>query len=951
MWALMVGATYDGKQTIGVGFCLWGRFCFFVGVLQCIVFVKWICGVDGGYFCAMQGHEMVHGMAMQEGCIYSSTVRSPWTRSCEKRRIAEAFGSKANKVGVKMEGRILFKQTKVVHNVAGHNVSKGTDYPQRQAHTRINYRSNVAGETISWAFVRYMNDLNTVRMYNWTGAIMTALMGPVKEFHRMPWKVTGYVVALLYWICEHSTIIEPQTDNMFPKFMKWDIGKLLSKAQGVDLSGPVNFQLDVVDCVGGDDAFVDELKGDGIHTEAAMHIDNLEFGFGDIREECSSWEGHKPDMTVGGNGANALHGSTAGKDNERVNDSKVNESSSAIAILELENKRKDAMIALLEEEIAGLKKKLEAQAVNIVGGFECVLGIKNDEVDKLKKENIELRRNVLVLEDQLTDRDVHVVTQAFQDMEVRRDGVGGSDAGVRVGGQVVHNVSPIRAHMGGAYMCNEAMGPDAKLLIRMVGIVGELLLNDGVIDVDDVVVTGNKWSGFDINNRLGVWKMMTVEEKCRIKQGYDRHGDRAVMWEDGAAGVDIVKNDDVRAMEKFVRTNVSAASECRFIHFPMCHDGHWTLVVYDTEDGTWKHYNPMTQRGDRADVHHNVATLLKERVTNVMKQTLRDFGLDEQSILANFSSSLEAMTKCLQQKTGMLDCGVIVCAIMRQYVHRCDVECSLQGTNCIILRANMWVLFLILLLLISYSLHPLLHFSPPNFWVLGLFLPCPSNGLFGNANSNYCLKRQLIDCPIETVSSVQLSVNTKFPFDSIDPKNPDCQLNLKLIKDQNNCVDGFVEMEGEASCSSISGARKLQNVVERDLILRNELVRRFDVVNSSVHVKKGGFDLKGKGIVNQRPRNGLRRRRKGLADYAKVLPVSYDPSYANDQSHFTIDREGNNEIDAVHCQSALELMLITLIVSVDFDLDDEDTPVVKNFGDRASHGFQLDGTLHEKKLA
>ncbi|XP_028107975.1 uncharacterized protein LOC114306834 [Camellia sinensis] len=122
-------------------------------------------------------------------------------------------------------------------------------------------------------------------------------------------------------------------------------------------------------------------------------------------------------------------------------------------------------------------------------------------------------------------------------------------------------------------------------------------------------------------------------------------------------------------------------------------------------------------------------------------------------------------------------------------------------------------------------------------------------------------------------------------------------------------------MEGEASCSSISGARKLQNVVERDLILRNELVRRFDVVNSSVHVKKGGFDLKGKGIVNQRPRNGLRRRRKGLADYAKVLPVSYDPSYANDQSHFTIDREGNNEIDAVHCQSALELMLITLIMT------------------------------------
>ncbi|GMP42799.1 hypothetical protein CsSME_00012411 [Camellia sinensis var. sinensis] len=438
-------------------------------------------------------------------------------------------------------------------------------------------------------------------------------------------------------------------------------------------------------------------------------------------------------MIVGGNGADALHGSTVGKVYEGVNDSKVNESGSAIGILKLENKRKDEMIALLEEEVAGLKKKLEAQAVNTVGGSECVLGIKNEEVDKFKKENSELRRSVLVLEDQLANRDVQVVTQAFREVEVRRDSVGGSDAGARVGGQVVHNVSSIRAHIGGVYMCNEAVGLNAGCEVvdsddGHYGRTGAGIVNvdmgdvdegnDGVIDVDAVVVSGNKWSGFDINNRLGVWKMMTVEQK-------------AVMWEDGAAGVvvyfsdvknlicqssirgnvidvyvellksehlrtygdddladklyffstvclDMVKNDDVRVMEKFVRRNVPAASECRFIHFPICHDGHWTLVVYDKEEATWKHYNPMRQRGDRTDVHHNVATLLKERVSNVMKQTLRAFG-----------SSLEAVSKSPQQKPGTLDCGVIVCAIMRQYVHRCDVERLLRGSNCIILRANM----------------------------------------------------------------------------------------------------------------------------------------------------------------------------------------------------------------------------------------------------------------------
>ncbi|KAL7251209.1 hypothetical protein ACSBR1_013105 [Camellia fascicularis] len=104
-------------------------------------------------------------------------------------------------------------------------------------------------------------------------------------------------------------------------------------------------------------------------------------------------------------------------------------------------------------------------------------------------------------------------------------------------------------------------------------------------------------------------------------------------------------------------------------------------------------------------------------------------------------------------------------------------------------------------------------------------------------------------------------------------------------------------MEGEASCSSISGARKLQNVVERDVILRNELVRGFDVVNSSVHVKKGGFDLKGNNEIE-----------------CSSLPVGSGA----DANHFNYDK---------------------------------DAPVVKNLGDRASHGFQLDETLHEKKLA
>ncbi|GMP98688.1 hypothetical protein CsSME_00046484 [Camellia sinensis var. sinensis] len=267
-------------------------------------------------------------------------------------------------------------------------------------------------------------------------------------------------------------------------------------------------------------------------------------------------------------------------------------------------------------------------------------------------------------------------------------------------------------------------------------------VHNAIIDVEAVVLPEKKWSGFDLNNRLGVWKMMTMDEKARITKAYERHGDGAVMWEDNMNGVvvyfsdvknlvrqssmrgnvvdayvellktdqlrmygdnelvdksyffssvclDVVKSNDVRSIGNYIRKNVSAGSEFRFMHFPMCHLGHWTLVVYDTEDGSWKHYNPMRQRGDRTDVHHTEAVLLKERVSNVMMQSLRQFGLDEQSIEANFRHPLEVVTKCPQQKPDTLDCGVIVCGIMRQYVYRGNVERTLQGSNCSVLRANM----------------------------------------------------------------------------------------------------------------------------------------------------------------------------------------------------------------------------------------------------------------------
>ncbi|CAL5347645.1 unnamed protein product [Camellia sinensis] len=228
---------------------------------------------------------------------------------------------------------------------------------------------------------------------------------------------------------------------------------------------------------------------------------------------------------------------------------------------------------------------------------------------------------------------------------------------------------------------------------------------------------------------------------------------------------------------------------------------------------------------------------------------------------------------------------------------------------------------------------------------LGLCLPCPCNGLFGNPKGSYCLQRLLVDFPIETVSSVQLSVKSKLPFSSIWEKDQNYHLNLKVIRDRDSYVEGLIEMEGDASCSSISGTGKSENVSERDLVLRNESDMGLGVVNSSLHVKEGRFDLKGKGIINQRPRSGLRRSRKRVTDFGKVSSVSSEnPSCADAQSPFSIIHKGGEEI---------ELSSVPFDSGVDanrFHYDEEDH-VMGNIVERASHGFDLIEPFDEDKLA
>ncbi|KAL7210021.1 hypothetical protein ACSBR1_031570 [Camellia fascicularis] len=92
------------------------------------------------------------------------------------------------------------------------------------------------GEHISWAFVRVIDKLDTLRHYDWTATIRNTLIGSLNEMHNRPEKVTGCVVALLFLICEHSNIVTPERSNVTPRFCRWNIGAVVGKLRVLNLS-------------------------------------------------------------------------------------------------------------------------------------------------------------------------------------------------------------------------------------------------------------------------------------------------------------------------------------------------------------------------------------------------------------------------------------------------------------------------------------------------------------------------------------------------------------------------------------------------------------------------------------------------------------------------------------------------------------------------------------------
>uniref|UniRef100_A0A803LZC2 GTD-binding domain-containing protein n=1 Tax=Chenopodium quinoa TaxID=63459 RepID=A0A803LZC2_CHEQI len=191
--------------------------------------------------------------------------------------------------------------------------------------------------------------------------------------------------------------------------------------------------------------------------------------------------------------------------------------------------------------------------------------------------------------------------------------------------------------------------------------------------------------------------------------------------------------------------------------------------------------------------------------------------------------------------------------------------------------------------------------------LLGLTLPCPCNGLFGYPTRAPCFQRFLVDCPAETISSLHFSVKSKFPFDSILSRNDHSQLNLKLLR-EGYSDDGVLHLEGEASYSSFSDPR-----------------RSHHTLSGTDSLSK--FDIKGKTVTTQRPRCGIRRRRRASIDYGKFTSASSYDHLKSDSRAIRQSPSDSSKIENVENPTTVNSCGQTQPDSESNDAADESKPV------------------------
>ncbi|CAL5394502.1 unnamed protein product [Camellia sinensis] len=140
-----------------------------------------------------------------------------------------------------------------------------------------------------------------------------------------------------------------------------------------------------------------------------------------------------------------------------------------------------------------------------------------------------------------------------------------------------------------------------------------------------------------------------------------------------------LQNQDQALREKLMDSHFPEAMKNRYIHFPINHDNHWTIVVFDNADGIWRHYDSLRPAKDCHNKHQQHQLRWNKALLSKQGNMLSSQECE---------TEIASIEECPQQTPHSNDCAIAVCNVINQYLNWQPVQKKLRPTEWVKFRAQ-----------------------------------------------------------------------------------------------------------------------------------------------------------------------------------------------------------------------------------------------------------------------
>ncbi|GMP23349.1 hypothetical protein CsSME_00000980 [Camellia sinensis var. sinensis] len=560
------------------------------------------------------------------------------------------------------------------------------------------------GTTIGWGFMKYLENIDEMKSYDWCGAAKQHLTRSIARNINQIDRVCGCVIILLYWICEHAKIIKPNDKNPIPRFARWNIthlGEQLAKSSLHDLKhieheteeGPVHVQRYELS--------FDNLENDEEETMIKQKVGpttSLRF------KHQTPAEKRKAKRKLAYE-TNIYHV----KINEHTFQ-KLEENVLIIQRLEMEKARIQAENDELKDQLMKLSKQMEEQSKKAkiqmeVKDVEMVL--LNERIAMLVESNLYLdseEEQIVVEVEATTPKTSPLVSSMIKRVKNRETRKEHKDpdfwcvmkrqpkqnktvdelepmveesAKTRKEEQTQHQ-RPTK-QIDTSYPVFHKLPKKSRMKLTSLWAtktsnypilqgneVGSYLYLDDI----DKIVKCEELSG----NAINAYKeILMTEEQLKPKFTLSLQAGTTYIFTTSCHYLFTTK-DEAETNQLLNNMMLEAVKE-RYLLFPIFNEKHWTLLVLDTENGSWKFYNSM-RPSTETDNHLNEANKVRKVIEKYLhhhnpKLIEGNKFHEETEIAMNVPNKL-----------------IILCYLMREYVCNKDTFPNLTKEECHQIRAD-----------------------------------------------------------------------------------------------------------------------------------------------------------------------------------------------------------------------------------------------------------------------